>query len=267
MADFVDYVAKKIASDFEIDGKVDKEVWKSAKWSAPFVDMVSGEQADYQTRSAILWSAERLYIAMRAEEPNIQAEITERDSLIFLENDLELFIDGGDAYYELEVNARNTIYEVFFIWREALKNRERFPLETFDLNAPDVYTFAGDYDRTGPSFWIGTHPRGVRWAFKGFDMPGLETAVTLQGSLNDPSSKDESWSLEIAIPWQSLKFLANGRQLPPVSGDSWRLFLGRFDKKIVDGKEISPHPASALRAHGVYDTHLPEEWSVIEFVE
>jgi hypothetical protein len=24
---------------------------------------------------------------------------TERDSLIFLDNDLELFIDGGDCYY------------------------------------------------------------------------------------------------------------------------------------------------------------------------
>jgi hypothetical protein len=27
-----------------------------------------------------------------------------------------------------------------------------------------------------------------------------------------------------------------------------------------------PHPASALRSHGIYDTHLPEEWSQIAFV-
>jgi hypothetical protein len=262
-----DYIAKKIEGDFEVDGDIDKEVWRSATWSSPFVDMATGERAEFETRSAILWSEERLYVAMVAEEPNIQAELTERDSLIFLENDLELFIDGGDAYYEFEVNARNTIYEVFFIWREALQDRERFPPEIFDISAPDVYTFGGDYDRTGASFWVGTHPRGVRWAFKNFDMPGLQSAVGIKGSFNNPAEKDESWSVELSIPWQSLKYLANGRELPPVDGDTWKFFLGRFDKRIVDGREISPHPASALRSHGVYDTHMPEEWSVIAFEE
>ena len=96
-------------------------------------------------------------------------------------------------------------------------------------------------------------------------MPGLETAVSLQGSLNDPLSKDEGWSAEISIPWGSLAPLANGRSLPPKNGDSWKFFLGRFDKKVVDGVEVSPHPASSLRSHGVYDTHQPEEWSEVTF--
>lgn len=43
----------------------------------------------------------------------------ERDALLFFENDLEVFIDGGDSYYELESNAKGTIYEVFYIWRDA----------------------------------------------------------------------------------------------------------------------------------------------------
>jgi len=262
-----DYIAKKISFDFEVDGDVEKSVWSDATWSRPFVDMATGERAEFETRCAILWSAEYLYVAMTAEEPNIQAHLTERDSLIFLENDLELFIDGGDAYYEFEVNARNTIYEVFFIWREALKDTHRFPPEIFDIHAPGVYTFGGDYDRTGESFWIGTHPRGVRWAFREFDMTGLRSAVGLKGTLNDPAKTDQGWSVELSIPWQSLKYLANGRQLPPTHGDLWKFFLGRFDKKVVDGREISPHPASALRSHGVYDTHIPEEWSVIAFEE
>ena len=262
-----DYQAKKIDSDFEIDGDISKSIWSSALWSKPFVDMATGEKAEYETRVAILWSEAKLYIAFQAEEPNLEAKLTERDSLIFLENDLEIFIDGGDAYYELEFNALNTIYEVFFIWRPALENREKFPAETFDISASDVYTFGGDYDRTGASFWVGTHPRGVRWAFRGYDMPGLQTAVALQGTLNDPSSLDQGWSAEVAIPWESLRYLANGRSLPPADGDIWRIFLGRFQKKIVDGVEISPHPASSLRSHGVYDTHMPEEWSEITFTK
>lgn len=262
-----DYIARKINHDFRVDGDPDKGIWVEAAWSKPFVDMATGESPELQTRCAILWSAERLYIMMQAEEPNIQAELTERDSIIFLENDLELFIDGGDAYYELEVNALNTVYEVFFIWRNSLSDTSKFPSELFDIAAPGVYTFGGDYDRTAASFWVGTHPRGVRWAFRDFDMPGMQSAVGIKGKINDPQSKDESWSLEISIPWQSLKYLANGRQLPPVHGDIWKLFLGRFQKKIVDGVELLPHPASSLRSHGIYDTHLPEEWSAISFEE
>ena len=91
--------------------------------------------------------------------------------------------------------------------------------------------------------------------------------MSLQGTLNDPSDIDEGWSLEIAIPWESLVYLSDGRSLPPQDGDIWKIFLGRFQKKIVDGKEVSPHPASSLRSHGVYDTHLPEEWSEICFVK
>ncbi len=260
-----DYVAKKIEFDFPVDGNASKPVWSEVTWSHPFVNMATGERPEYETRCAILWSEKRLYVAFQAEEPNIQASLTKRDSLIFLENDLELFIDGIDAYYELELNALNTLYEVFFIWRDSFPNLVRYPAEIFDIQDPEVYTFGGDYDRTGETFWVGTHPRGTRWAFKNFDMPGLETAVHLEGTLNDPESLDAGWSAEISIPWESLRALAHGRNLPPIPGDSWRMFLGRFQKKFVDGIEVVPHPASSLRSHGVYDTHLPEEWSVISF--
>ena len=262
-----DYLARKIDRDISVDGAVTKEVWQQATWSKPFVDIATGEKAEFCTQSAILWSDSHLYIAFKAEEPNLQASLTERDSLIFLENDLEVFIDGRDAYYELEVNALNTVYEVFFIWRDAFKKEGKFPAKIFDISHPDVYTFGGDYDRTGASFWRGTHPRGTRWAFRNYDLPGLKTAVSLQGTLNEPSTVDEGWTLEIAIPWESLVHLADGRSLPPVDGDTWKIFLGRFQKKIVDGVEVTPHPASSLRSHGVYDTHLPEEWSEITFIK
>ena len=49
----------------------------------------------------------------------MEGTLTERDSLIYKNNDVELFIAGRDAYYELEINSLGTIYEVFFIWEEA----------------------------------------------------------------------------------------------------------------------------------------------------
>jgi len=260
-----DYTAKKIASPIVIDGNIYKDVWQNAQWSRRFVDMVSGQPGMYNTQTALLWNDTFLYIAFTAEEPFIEATLTKRDSIVFLENDLELFIDGGDCYYELEVNAANTVYEVFFIWRDAWLKGGKFDMPRFDVHQQHAYTFGGDYDRTGDSFWKGRHPRGIRWAFTHFDMPGLQTAVQQEGTLNNNNDIDKGWNLEIAIPWTSLHLLSNGRSIPPASGDIWNMFLGRFQKLMAGGQEIMPHPAMVLNCHGVYDTHLPDKWSRIAF--
>ena len=261
----IDYTAQKISSAIAIDGNINKEVWQNAKWSKRFVDMVTGEAAMYNTQTAILWSDTHLYIAFTAEEPFVEATLTERDSIIFVENDLEVFIDGKDCYYELEVNAANTVYEVLFIWKDAYTKGSKFDTAQFDVHHPQAYTFGGDYDRSGSSFWKGTHPRGISWAFTNFDLPGLQTAVEVQGTLNNNSDIDKGWSLEIAIPWKSLYLLADERTIPPTNGDRWKIFLGRFQKLITSGKEVMPHPATALKSHGIYDTHLNDQWSSVEF--
>jgi hypothetical protein len=260
-------VSQKINKDIMIDGNLDKPIWQSAKKSNRFVDMVNGGPAIYDTRSAILWSDKNLYIAFWAEEPFVSATQTERDSLVFLENDLEVFIDGGDAYYELEINALNTIYEVFFIWKDAYKKGGRFDIPEFDVHKEKAMTFGGNDDRSGSSFWWGRHPRGLRWAFLDYDMPGLETAVSVDGKINDNTHVDKGWTVEMAIPWQSLKWLANGRSLPPRNGDEWKIFLGRFQKLSPSGQEVYPHPAWAMNKHGLYDTHIPECFSKVIFKE
>ncbi|MDB5275968.1 MAG: hypothetical protein JWR61_923 [Ferruginibacter sp.] len=260
-----DYTAKKIATSITIDGNVDKPIWQQAGWSKRFVDMVTGDAGMYNTQTAILWNEEHLYIAFKAEEPFVCAQLTERDSIVFLENDLELFIEGKDCYYELEINAANTVYEVFFIWKDAYVKGGRFDTPQFDVHQQQAYTFGGDYDRSGPSFWKGTNPRGIRWAFTNFDMPGLQTAVQVQGTLNDNTDVDTGWTLELAIPWSSLALLDPEKTVPPVSGDVWTMFLGRFQKLMNGGKEVIPHPAMVLTSHGIYDTHMPEKWSRIAF--
>ncbi len=260
-----DYTAKKIVSDITIDGNIDKSVWKKAKWSRRFVDLVTGEAGFYETRSAILWNDNYLYVAFYAEDRFIEASLTKRDSIIFTESDLELMIDGGDCYYELEVNALNTVYEVFFVWKDAYTKGSKFDIPMFDVFQPQAYTFGGNDDRNDATFWKGSNPRGIRWAFTGFDMPGMLTAVQVNGTLNDNRDIDKGWSLEIAIPWQSMQLLANGRSLPPSNGDVWKMFLARFLKLNQNGIEVQPHPATALNSHGVYDAHIPEKWSRIVF--
>lgn len=261
------YTAQRITESIEINGDLSKPVWQKAVRSPRFVDMVTGKPGFYDTKAAVLWNNDYLYIGFWAEEPMVSAAQKQHDSLVFLENDLEVFIDGGDCYYELEINALNTIYEVFFIWRDSFKKGGKYDVPEFDIYSEKAVTFGGNDDRTGNYFWRGRHPRGLRWAFLDWDMPGLKTAVSVDGKINDDTHIDKGWTLEIAIPWQSMKWLANGRSLPPKEGDTWRIFFGRFQRLTPSGIEIEPHPAWAWNKHGVYDTHLPECFTNIHFSE
>src|SRR5690606_29946519 len=92
-----------------IDGKLDDAAWEDADWTDPFVD-IEGDakpRPPFETRAAIRWDESYLYIGARMEEPHVWGSLTEKNSVIFQDNDFEVFIDpDGDHhnYYELEVN-------------------------------------------------------------------------------------------------------------------------------------------------------------------
>ena len=151
--DVANYNCRMINEMVEINGDLTKSVWHKAEKSCRFVDMVTGEPGLYDTRAAALWNSEYLYFGFWAEEPYVCATQNERDSIIFLENDLEIFISGEECYYELELNALNTVYEVFFIWKDSYKKGGKFDIPEFDVHKESAMTFGGDYDRTGSSFW------------------------------------------------------------------------------------------------------------------
>lgn len=261
----VDYVCLRTETPIIIDGDLNKQAWRRATRSPRFVDMVTGDPGFFDTRSALLWDEQNLYVAFWVEEPFVEAQLTARDSLIFNENDIELFIDGGDCYYEFEINALGTIYEVFFLWQDAFTKGSRFDVPEFDVRSRHAVTFGGDYDRTPKSFWRGTHPRGLRWAYLDWDFPGLRSAVRVDGKINDKSTVDRGWTVELALPWSGMRWLANGRQLPPKEGDVWKFFFGRFEKLLASGLEVTPHPAWVWSKHGIYDTHRPERWTAVQF--
>ena len=255
------YACHRTRSQFRVTGRLDEPGWQRAPRSPRFVDIVSGGPALYDTRAAALWDDENLYIGFWAEEPFVQAELTERDSIIFAENDVEVFVDGVDAYYELELNARNTIYEVFFIWKDAYKPGGTFDLPEFDLHRRDAHSFGGNDYFVTEYFWRGTHPRGLRWAFPDWDFPGLRTAVHVSGELNNSASVDRGWTAEIALPWAGMALLAHGRSLPPKPGDEWRLQFARYEKLV----STDQHVGWAWDPVGSRDNHRPEAFTRIRF--
>ena len=258
------YTCYRTPEPIVIDGKLNEQAWEIVPKSPRFVDVITGGPALFDTRCALLWDDDYLYVGFWVEEPYVRAELTERDAIIFSENDVEVFIDGGDAYYEFELNALNTIYEVFFIWQDAYKRNGTFDVPEFDLFSGKAVSFGGNHDRSGEHFWRGSHPRGNRWAFPSWDFPGLKTAVHVDGKINDDTEPDKGWTVELAFPWSGgMTRLANGRSLPPKDGDLWRIFLARYEKLELGSRNV--HVGWAWNRIGSNDNHQPERFTHIHF--
>ena len=185
------YQAVRSATPPAIDGALRDQVWQrprgaSRSWTSRGATRPAPQWA---TRFKLAWDKEHLYVALALDEPHLWATITQRDAVIYHDNDIELFIDpDGDGlrYFELEVNALNTVWDLFLL---------------------KPYRDGG----VGDNSW---------------DISGLRSAVGLEGTLNDPSDRDGGWTLELAIPWQA--FSDGGRtRVPPKPGERWRVNFSR----------------------------------------
>jgi hypothetical protein len=253
-----EYTCYRCDGPIRVDGKLDEPSWQMAPWSTPFVDIVTGEPGWFDTRVAMLWDDEHLYFGFRVEETDVWGTLTEPDSKIYEENDVEVFIAGEDSYYEFEINALNTVYEVFWIWKDKLQPGSRF------YGRPE---FDPLRQRTMVLDGVGghVHPRGERWGFLDWDFPGLQHAVHVDGTLNKRDDVDRGWTVELALPWHGLELLSEGRSIPPKDGDVWRMDCSRF-QKIGRNKEIlDPCAGWTWNQHGHYDSHIPEVFPRITF--
>ena len=162
------------------------------------------------------------------------------------------------------MNVLGTIYEVLHVWRDSLSLVSPVIRSALHLENPDVFTFAGDYDRSPSTFWHGTHPRGARVAWLGYDFPGLEVAVHVDGEANSSPTVSVGWSVEVLFPWDGFHQLSGsdvGFGAPPTS---LRVFVGRFQQLNISGQA---HVAAwSLQRHGAFDTHRPECFADVAFV-
>ncbi|MFC5467383.1 carbohydrate-binding family 9-like protein [Cohnella suwonensis] len=226
-----------------LDGRLDKPFWKTAEWSEYFAD-IEGDAKPApakRTRVKMLWDDDYFYFGAELEEDEIWATLTERESVIFYDNDFEIFIDpDGDThqYYEFEMNALNTIWDLLLV---------------------------KPYRDGGP-------------AVNGWDIRGIRTAVHIDGRLNDPSADNRLWSVEVAMPWNILKECAlEGR--PPRPGEFWRVNFSRVQWQVEakDGKYVKkldprtgrPFPEDnwVWSPMGIVNMHYPELWGYVFFTD
>ncbi|MEM3425891.1 MAG: carbohydrate-binding family 9-like protein [Thermoproteota archaeon] len=252
------YTAYRVCEPIRVDGVLDEACWQKAPRSPRFVDLVSGRPTLYDTFAAVLWDDENLYVGFWVEEPLVTATLTERDSPIYEDNDVELFIAGRDAYYEFEINALGTFYEVLFIWEDAYEKSGYSRLPEFRRDVPGVRLF--------PGVGFKNHPRGGRIGFWNWDYPGLRAGVHVDGTLNNNQDRDRGWTVELALPWKGMRVLAmpENKPLPPKDGETWRMNFFRFNQY----KEAPPAQDSggwAWSPHYVWDSHVPECYPFIIF--
>ena len=111
-----------------------------------------------------------------------------------------------------------------------------------------------------------------------WDVVGLQTALSLNGSLNKSDDIDKGWTVEMAIPWNSLKELTPSKA-PPKNGEQWRINLSRVDWLMNHSgntyqKQTKPNSQKPLQEQyyvwspqGKIALHHPETWGYVQFAK
>lgn len=235
------YVCYRTNSPVSVDGALDEKEWAAVPWTDYFVDIEGSAKPEprLKTRAKMLWDDSNLYIGADLEEPHVWANLKQRDTVIYYDNDFEVFIDSdGDthAYSELEVNALGTAWDLLL-------------LKPYRDNGPAV---------------------------NGWDIAGLKVGTRIDGTLNNPSDVDQGWTVEIMIPLSALKECAGALNLAK-AGDQWRIGFSRVEWRtlIENGKyrkEINPQTGKPFpednwvwSPQGRINMHMPEMWGFLQF--
>jgi hypothetical protein len=233
------YVVRHVVNAPVIDGDINDAVWQQAKWTKDFVD-IEGDlkpRPPYKTNVKMLWDDNYLYIAARMEEPQVWATLKNHDDVVYHENDFELFIDPAattHSYYEIEVNALNTIFDLF-------------------LNKP--YRNRGG----GLTSW---------------EANGLRSAVKVQGTINNTSDTDEGWTVEMAIPFKAISMGFRSRIPENGTIYRINFSRVQYDTKIAGGHNVKlkdsagrnlPEHNWSWSPQGEIAMHTPEHWGYLMF--
>lgn len=238
------YYCKKATKPFTLDGNIEKDFWADADFTEEFVDIEGKDMTKprYRTQAKMLWDDENLYFGAILEGDEIWGTLTERDCVIFYDNDFEIFVDPDSdthQYFEFEMNAKNTVWDLFL---------------------------------TKPYRDFGGRP------INGWDIHGLQTAVHIDGDLNNPNADNKRWMVEVVMPFAALKEAANGTRNPQL-GEFYRINFSRVQwlVDVIDNqyvKRINPetnrhYPEDnwVWAPTGVINIHYPELWGFVFFTE
>ena len=214
------YLLQRALGPIAVDGRLDEPTWAKAAPASPLRDL-SGAPSAYAADIRLAYDDANLYVAARLPAKTLRATLTQRDSVIYRDDDFEVFIDPfarGRDYLELEINQLGTVWDLF-------------------LTAP--------------------YRDPACLALHDWDIKDLRAAVSLQGTLNQGEGDDQGWTVEIAWPWASITGHSNHPRdgKPPAPGAEMRMNFSRVDHP-APGQERNTVWAPTRQA----TIHAPEHW-------
>jgi len=183
------YTGEKIT----IDGLLKEPVWQKTQ-SVFLRENKTGHtpsDSNYFTMVQTSYDRYNLYIAFVCNDPDIWGNFTDRDQHLWTEEAVEVFIDTDtipNSYVEIEVSPKNVLFDSYIV-------------DPFDI----------DIDAT-----------------KEFDLKGIKTAVSVNGSVNDENNSDSRWTVEISVP---LKELVDENYTIIPARTEWRINFYRIERE------------------------------------
>ena len=159
-----EYVTVRATTAPVIDGKLDDPIWQTAK-EQTLTRSFDGGPITRKTTFRVLYDDAFLYVAFRADDPDVWGSLKNKDDSIYNEDVVEVFLDAdadGKTYNELEVSPHNVNFDASFVTRRS------------DL------------------------PAAMKWE------SGMKSAVFIKGTLDDDSDTDEYWTVELQVPLANL---------------------------------------------------------------
>ncbi|KAJ3378621.1 hypothetical protein HDU92_007286 [Lobulomyces angularis] len=267
------YKCQRVSKAPPLEGKLEGE-WEKVEFTNRFIDIrgirEGVEEPRFETRVKMVYDDEQLYIGAKLMESDVWNTIKKKNETLYWENDFEIFIDpDGDGlnYYEFEMNALNTIWELTL--DKPYNKGGNIYIYLFIV----IFFFIEFNKKKKKKKGHATHPTNI---------DGLISNVYIDGTINDASDVDNYWSLTVGIPWKGLKRYVNKENFnsPPNLNEVWRINFSRVEWRHVinekgdyervpkenPGWDEHPEDNWVWSQQGEVNMHKPECWGCVEFV-
>jgi len=206
-----------------------------------------------RTMVKMRWDDHFLFVGAHIEETDVWATLQKDNSVIFHDNDFEIFVDcegSNHNYKEYEINAFGTTW-------------------TLLLDKPYDDGGGEDSKRVDP--------------VNGYDMSPFSATKVYPNNdaINRPDVKNTHWTVEVALPISKL-MERNQLAKRPSDGHHWRINFSRVQWGVKVNKETGKYeknpccetcavPGTAAEDNwtwspqGSVAMHLPERWGILQF--